>query len=455
MKIPKNVSKIMQTLQKHDFDAYIVGGCVRDSILGKSPKDWDITTNATPEQLRVALKNYRLIPTGEKYGTMTVLIEGDNFEVTTYRADGNYSDGRRPDEVRFSDNIRDDLCRRDFTINAMAFSEPTGLVDLFGGLSDLKNGIIRCVGDPIARFNEDALRIMRAIRFACRLDFELPKETIRAIWECGENLKNVSQERITAELVEILKFRKPDRLFEYIIKRTIPEFLTLAQVAHNNPYHYTDVFTHTIDALFHCKSEDIEVLLALLFHDIGKQEARTFDEKRLTNHYRGHPIVSETMTREILTRMRFDNNTIDNVCLLVKYHDWDLVPSKKAARKSLNKLGHELCLKLLEIKFSDRFAHRLKLSEYEIWAEKMDHFKVLWQEVLDNGEAFNLGDLAINGDDLLKIGFLPNKALGDTLKSCLDHVIDDPTKNNKTDLLEYIKNRGALPHTPLGASPQT
>ncbi|MCL2016760.1 MAG: HD domain-containing protein [Defluviitaleaceae bacterium] len=440
MTIPTNVTKIINTLANSGYEAYIVGGCVRDSMLGYSPKDWDIATNATPAEMCTALSQYKLVPTGEKYGTMTVLIGKNKYEVTTYRADGTYSDGRRPDQVTFSRTLKDDLCRRDFTINAMAYNDQTGLVDLFGGADDINNKIIRCVGNPCDRFNEDSLRIMRAIRFACRLDFDISKCTISAIWDCGENLKNVSQERITAELVQILQHRKKRNriMLEYIIKRTIPEFLALAQVAHNNPYHYTDVFTHTIDALFHCTSTDTEILLALLFHDIGKQKARTFDEKRLTNHYKLHPLESAAMCKEILTRMKLDNKTLTNVCKLVKYHDWDLQPTKKIAKKSLNKLGYELCIKLLEVKLSDRFAHRLQPQDFAQWSANLAQIKGFWDEIIANNEAFAIADLAINGNDLMEMGFPQGKILGELLQKCLDYVMDNPDENSKTALLAYV-----------------
>ncbi|MCL1987295.1 MAG: HD domain-containing protein [Firmicutes bacterium] len=371
---------------------------------------------------------------------MTVLMGAEKYEITTYRADGTYSDGRRPDNVAFSQTLADDLCRRDFTINAMAYNPKTGLVDMFGGVSDLRNKIIRCVGNPVDRFNEDALRIMRAIRFACRLDFELSTSTVTAIWDCGENLTNVSQERITAELLEILKYRKPRNrtMLEYIIKRIIPEFLALAQVAHNNPYHYTDVFSHTIDALFHSKSCDIEVLLTLLFHDIGKQAARQFDKKRLTHHYKKHPIFSENMTREILHRMKLDNKTITNVCLLIKYHDLDLPATKKAAKKALNRLGEELCLKLLDVKLSDRYAHRITTAEFADFESNLQKFPKLWQEIIANNEAFKISDLAINGNDLINFGFQEGQILGNLLNLCLTYVMENPEMNTKEELLNYV-----------------
>ena len=456
IKIPNNVKQIMSELTEAGFQAYIVGGCVRDALRGVEPNDWDITTNATPEQMREVFgdtEKYTLLPTGEQYGTMTVMLDSIAYEVTTYRADGDYSDGRRPDDVTFSQLITDDLSRRDFTINAMAYNETEGLIDIYGGYKDLQNRIVQCVGKSEDRFNEDALRIMRAIRFAVTLDFNLSKSTVSAIYECGRNLKNVAQERKTVEFVKTLKglhkldkstphYAKLCRMVEYIIKRTIPEFLELSQFTHNNPYHYTDIFTHTTDMLFTAQTDDIEVLLIVLFHDIGKMKARVFDEKRLTNHYYKHEMYSADLTREILERMRFDSKTIERVVKLVDCHDYVLKPGRRSAKRLLNKLGHDLCLKLFEFQLLDKKAHRWGYehahSSYESWVEWVTPLKALWVEIIVSDEAFKISDLAINGGDLIANGFKQGKEIGETLNRCLEYVIDNPEKNTREDLLEFV-----------------
>ena len=371
------------------------------------------------------------------------------YEITTFRADGEYSDGRRPDAVKFAETIEEDLSRRDFTVNAMAYSERAGLIDPYGGYADLKTGIIRCVGKAEDRFNEDALRIMRAVRFAVTMDFDISKDTVHAVWECGHNLCNVSAERKTAELVKILMavnnldkqseyYQKLCRMVEYLIKRIIPEFQDLAQITHNNPYHYTDVFTHTMDMLF-SDSTDLEIQLTVLFHDIGKIKARVFDEKRLTNHYYKHPVYSAEMAREILTRMRFDSRTIDSVVKLVEVHDVLLKPDRRCAKRLLNKLGHEQCLQLVRFQMLDKQAHRWNTpAEYEDWCQGVESLREMWVDIIHNQEAFKVGDLAINGDDLIKMGFKQGKSIGITLNECLDYVMENPDKNDKTELKRFI-----------------
>ncbi len=449
--LPTGVRQVMSELTSRGYEAYIVGGCVRDSLLEIEPKDWDIATNATPDEMSCVFADYTLVPTGEKYGTKTVIIDAEHYEVTTYRADGTYSDGRRPDKVTFSQSLDDDLSRRDLTINAMAYNDNVGLIDSFGGARDLKQGVIRCVGLARDRFNEDALRVMRAIRFAVTLDFDLPKETVEAIWDCGENLKNVSQERKRDELVKILRgilrldkesahFSTLRRMIEYIIKRIMPEFQEMAQVTHNNPYHYTDVFNHTMDMLFASDTEDIEILLTVLFHDIGKVSCRVFDERRLTNHYYGHAEHSVAIAREILERLRFDNRTIERVLLLVTGHDFVIQNNRRSAKKLLERFGLELCQKLYQFQLLDKAAHRWNHPDYyQKWVSEVSKAKNLWDEIIESREAFLVKDLAINGHDLITIGYQQGPELGDALKRCLEYVIENPEKNTKDDLLEHVR----------------
>ncbi|MCL1996000.1 MAG: CCA tRNA nucleotidyltransferase [Defluviitaleaceae bacterium] len=417
MEIPLDISKIMCALTDKGYEAFVVGGCVRDSLLHKKPKDWDITTNATPAQMCNALSDYRLIPTGEKYGTITVLVGGMPYEITTYRADGNYSDGRRPDKVTFSQNIEEDLQRRDFTINAMAYSHHTGLIDLFGGMTDIKNKVIRCVGNPKDRFKEDALRIMRAIRFACRLNFTVSEDTVTVILEQVDNLKHVSQERITGELIEILKAKneKNRHLTEYIIKSTIPEICKRAT-------HTPNMFNYTMDGIFIDKTGDIEILLAILFCDNCAEK-------------------SAKMAQIVLTRMKFDNKTINNVCYLIRNHDLKMQPNKRYAKGILNKFGYEKSLKLLEFQILHKSAHKHsieKKEDFEQFSADAENLRNLWQQIIEDKEVFQLKDLAINGDDLIKFGIPQGKNLGKILLECLEYVMDNPENNNKNDLYKEV-----------------
>ena len=451
----------MDEIYFYDFQSYVVGGCVRDSLLGKTPKDWDITTDATPAQMKriFVMHRDRVIPTGEKYGTITVLMNDIPYEITTFRADGLYSDGRRPDSVTFSKTIEEDLSRRDFTINAMAYNDERGLIDLYGGERDLQNKIIRCVGNPEQRFREDALRIMRAIRFAVFLGFDIEKETLNAIYECGELLENISFERIRDELIKILSYIQEDEkksqkyrdIIAYIIKRTIPEFRELVQITHNNQYHYTDVFNHTLDVVFNIHTNNTVDLFAALLHDIGKIKARTFDEKYLTNHYHGHEQYSIEMAKTILKRLCFDNKTIKDILLLIKYHDYELLPTKKCAKKLLNELNLALIDRLINLQIHDKQAHRYgKMYTWGYTENDRDNphvknyynilkFGDIAQKVIDENEVFGQKDVAINGNDLIKLGFNQGKELGDMLKKCLEYIIENPDKNNKEDLIDYVK----------------
>jgi tRNA nucleotidyltransferase (CCA-adding enzyme) len=452
IEIPAGVRRVMEELISRGYEAYIVGGCVRDALRGAAPNDWDIATNATPDEMSSVFSDYTLVPTGEKYGTKTVVIGENHYEVTTYREDGNYSDGRRPDNVTFSRSLNDDLSRRDLTINAMAYNDDAGMIDPFGGARDLKQGVVRCVGNARDRLNEDALRVMRAIRFAVTLDFDLPKETVEAIWDCGENLKNVSQERKRDELVKILRgirglnkesahFFTLRRMTEYIIKRIMPEFRQMAQVTHNNPFHYTDVFNHTMDMLFAADTDDVEILLTVLFHDIGKIKCRVFDERRLTNHYYGHAEHSVSVSREIMERLRFDNKTIERVLLLVTGHDFELQNNRRSAKKLLERFGLELCQKLYQFQLLDKAAHRWNYpGYYQEWVSEASKAVALWEEILENREAFRVGDLAINGHDLIAIGYRQGIGIGEALRLCLEYVVEHPDKNTKGDLIEYVKN---------------
>lgn len=389
MELPLDIQKIISCLAQANHEAFVVGGCVRDFLQNKRPKDWDITTSATPTQMRAALKNYKLVPTGEQYGTLTVVVNSESYELTTYRADGNYTDGRRPDSVLFSKHLKEDLKRRDFTINAMAYNTETGLVDLFGGFLDLQNKIIRCVGNPNDRFKEDALRIMRAVRFACHLNFSIAKETQQAIFENGEKLKNVSQERITAELITILKKRNKNirPVIEYIIKTTISQ----------------DIHAKVIDALFTIKTEDIEILLAIIFSNIENP-------------------------KDILFQKKLDNKTINNTCVLIENRYTQMLATKPAAKHMLKNFGHDICLKLLQIRQLDLGDTKNDISQLE----------TIWQQIMQNNEPYKISHLNISGTDIMAMGIPQGKHIGQILEHCLNVVIDNPSKNTKPHLHKEV-----------------
>ena len=356
IQIPEKVNKIIHLLQENGYDAYAVGGCVRDSLLGRIPADWDITTSARPLEVKNLFK--RTIDTGLQHGTVTVMMGKEGFEVTTYRIDGEYEDSRHPKEVIFTGKLEEDLKRRDFTINAMAYNDREGLVDVFGGAKDLENQIIRCVGDPSERFTEDALRIMRAVRFSAQLGFSIEEETKRAAGELAETLKKISAERIHTELVKLLVSPHPQYLktaWELGITRVVlPEFDAMMETGQNNPHHCYTLGEHTLKALESVCADRV-LRLAVVFHDMGKPEKRSTDEMGI-DHFYGHQKASEEIARRILRRLRFDNDTIAAVTKLVLCHEcpWECTPC--TVRKALNKTGAELFPMLLEIRHADLMA---------------------------------------------------------------------------------------------------
>lgn len=442
--LPEAVKYIIQTIEDAGFEAYAVGGCVRDSILNREPNDWDITTSATPDEVKTLFRH--TVDTGLKHGTVTVIIKKVNYEITTYRIDGEYEDGRHPKEVNFTSQLSEDLKRRDFTINAMAYNDSEGLVDLFGGQADLKAGIIRCVGDARERFTEDALRIMRAVRFSAQLGYEIEEKTADAIKELAPTLSRISVERIQVELVKLLVSPHPEymlKLYEMgLTKEFLPEFDTMMETPQNNPHHLYTVGEHTVRAL-QAALPDKNVRLAMLLHDIAKPATRTTDEKGI-NHFYGHPNLGAEMTKKILRRLRFDNDTIDTVSLLVLYHDYGNGANitSKFTRKLIHKVGKDNFPTLLSVKRADIQAQ----SDYEL-AEKisrLDAMNAYYEEVLQKDMCVSLKDLAVTGSDLIKAGMKPGKELGVALNKLLELVLEEPTLNNKEVLMEYIKKWGYI-----------
>ncbi len=438
--IPSDTNKIIHTLQNHGHSAYVVGGCVRDSILGRAPHDWDICTSATPNEMLEIFKDRKVIGTGLQHGTITIVINGDPYEVTTYRIDGDYSDNRRPDSVTFTDKLVEDLKRRDFTINAMAYNDEKGLIDPFDGLKDIEWKKIRCVGSARDRFREDALRILRAIRFASQLEFAMMPETLYEINQQYKNLENISIERINSEFCKIASssnFCVQMVLFQDVFALFIPELTDMFGFQQNNPYHDYDVYGHTIHAVEHCESDDLTVRLAVFFHDIGKPHSYQDGEDGI-RHFKGHGRISAEITDNIMKRLRFDNETRNNVVELVYYHDATFEVGKKYVKRWLNKIGEKQFRRLLKIRKADILGQKPNFDQSRI--DKVNNIEQILEEVLQEDECFSLKDLDVNGKDLMEAGYKAGKELGNTLNKLLQLVIDGECLNEKEKLLEIAED---------------
>lgn len=436
--LPENVKAIIETLQKHGYEGYAVGGCVRDSILGREPDDWDITTSAKPGEVK---ELYRCtVDTGIQHGTVMVLLGGGAYEVTTYRIDGEYEDSRRPNGVFFTASLEEDLLRRDFTINAMAYNEQEGLVDIFSGIRDLENGVIRCVGEARLRLTEDALRILRAVRFCAQLGFRIEAETKRAIQELASNLSRISAERIQAELVKLLVSKHPEYLemaYELGITAVIlPEFDTAMKTGQNNPHHIYSVGRHILEALKYVEADKC-LRLAVLFHDLGKPRTRSADSSG-RDHFYGHEEEGARIADEVLHRLKFDNDTIAKVTKLVKYHDVHPALEPRSVRKLIHKVGEEIFPMLLQVQKADILAQ----SDYKR-AEKcrdLETVQQIYEGIIERQECLSLRQLAVTGHDLIGEGMRPGREMGRVLERLLDHVLEYPEHNHKAFLIEYSRN---------------
>lgn len=431
MTLPDRIVEILDILSGNGFEAYAVGGCVRDMLMGKSPQDYDITTNALPEQICGCFKDFKVIETGIKHGTVTVVSGGENIEVTTYRTDGDYIDNRHPESVKFTTLIEEDLSRRDFTMNAIAFNYNHGIVDPFGGEKDIKNKTIRCVGDPDKRFNEDSLRILRAIRFAAQTGFEMEEKTHLQIFENMDLIKNLSAERVFSEFKKILcgdYARKVLREYKEVIGVVIPEILPMIEFQQNTKYHNLDVFEHTLKALENTEKDEI-LRLAVFFHDIGKPEA-FFEDEDGVSHFKGHAKISKDKTEVILSRLKADNFTKERVCSLIGLHSDRILPDKIFLKRLISRYGFDFAHMLLKHKKADASAKAKEYSRSDdiILAEKMV------EEIKLSGEPLFLSDLKINGNHLKRIG-ISGENIGKTLNDLLWLVIAGEAKNDLESLL--------------------
>lgn len=436
IKIPEYALIAMKELQKNGFDSFVVGGCVRDSLMGKTAHDWDMTTSAEPEETLRVFRNFRTIPTGIKHGTVTVLIDKQPLEITTFRIDGDYKDNRRPDSVRFTRNIENDLSRRDFTVNAIAYNEKSGIVDLFGGIEDIKNKIIRSVGDPDRRFNEDALRIMRALRFSATLGFEIEEKTAESIKRNKHLLKNIASERIRVELEKLLLGDYSQKIlldFSDVIFEIIPELKSTQNTSQNCPYHIYNVYEHIVKSVA-LSEKNKYIRLAMLLHDIAKPDVKTTD-KNGQDHFKGHAPLGSDIAYNILKRLRFDNKTVNLVTKLILHHDDRLYNSPQNIKKHASQHGFPFLYLLDRVSRADILAQNPEMSDRLFVCDKyISELKNLEKET----PCLKISDLKIDGNDLIKLGF-SGKEIGQKLEFLLDKVIKNEVENKKEKLIEILK----------------
>lgn len=440
IKLPKHVKYIIETLEQNGYEAYAVGGCVRDSILGREPNDWDITTSADPYEVKKLFSH--TIDTGLQHGTVTIMLEHVGYEVTTYRIDGDYEDSRHPKEVTFTKSLEEDLKRRDFTVNAMAYNDRDGLIDLFHGMDDIQKKVIRCVGNAEERFTEDALRIMRAVRFSAQFGYEIELETKKAIVKLAPNLKNISAERIREELIKLLVSDHPDYIriaYETgITAQILPELDVCMETKQNTPHHMYTVGEHIIHSLTYVPGDKV-LRLAMLMHDIGKPYCITTDETG-RDHFKGHAEKSAEMAAVIMHRLKFDNDTLNRVKRLAKYHDWAISlspPIKKATvRSMISRIGEDLFPDLFAIGDADLLAQSDYFKAEK--EEKQQLLKEMYREIMEQGDCLSIKNLAVSGNDLIGHGMKPGKELGQVLQKMLEDVLKHPSSNNKEYLLNHL-----------------
>ncbi len=464
MQIPEKVGYILEKLKENHFEGYVVGGCVRDSILGRTPGDWDITTSAKPEEVKKIFR--RTVDTGLEHGTVTVLIGDEGFEVTTYRLDGKYEDHRHPEKVEFTPNLEEDLKRRDFTINAMAYAPEQGLVDVFDGMGDIKRRCIRCVGDPTERFAEDALRMLRGIRFAGQLGFDIERDTMDAMRERSGTIAKISAERIRVELTKLLLSKGPEKLIDAekagLCQVFLPEFSEMLRTGQNNPNHCYPVGEHCIHAVrriqeiservLKSRQEEDELspynrefteekvntilVFSALLHDVGKPVCRTTDEKGI-DHFYGHDIKGSEMAHNILRRLRFDNDTVHMVTRIIRFHERRYDGNQRTLRRMVSKAGEDIMPYLFLLQEADI----LSQSEYNRGEKlsRLEEAKRMYEHIRKTKQPVCIKELAVTGRDILDLGISPGPQVGDVLNKLLETVIDEPEKNNYKLLLTEAK----------------
>lgn len=436
-----NANLLLNMLQTAGYAAFAVGGCVRDALMGKTCADVDITTSAAPAQCEAVLRQngIRYIETGLKHGTVTALVAHEPFEITTFRTEGAYADSRHPDSVTFVTDIRADLARRDFTMNAIAYNDAQGILDPFCGQQDIKNKIIRAVGEPEKRFEEDALRILRAIRFASVLGFTLEEETRTAAFSQKERLRQISAERVYAELKKLLL---GDYVFEVLVEYkeilavVLPQIRDCFACAQANPWHVYDVFTHIAKSV-EAAPKDADLRLVMLLHDIGKPACKTTDANGI-DHFYGHPAVSKALAAQVLQYLKVPKNTYERVLTLVEIHDGHIRTEEKNIKKWLRKIGEAGTFDLIDVKTADLAAQNIERTQPEI--EELYRTKALLKDIIARGEPFRVADLAVNGHDLMALGYRGER-IGKALDYLLEQVISGAVPNDKPSLLLRLQEQ--------------
>lgn len=441
IEIPERVQSIIDTLVENGYEAYAVGGCVRDSLIGRTPNDWDITTSAKPFEVKSLFK--KTIDVGIEHGTVTVMLDNVGYEVTTYRIDGDYIDNRHPEEVQFTKDINEDLARRDFTINAMAYNETNGLIDPYDGAKDLDKKLIRCVGNPSERYNEDALRMLRAIRFSAQLGFDIEKETYNAIKNNSHLIKNISVERIRDEITKIIMSDNPEKFLVLydtgLLELIMPEFIPNINCPQNSPWHKYTVDEHILRALMNIENR-FDLRWTMLLHDIGKAKCRYRDEKGI-DHFWHHPEEGAILAEDILRRFNFDSFNLNKIVRLIRYHDINMAVDGPKLRKTINTVGIDIFEDLITVMNADDSA-----KAEVVWIEnreKYDAIKQSFEMFIENKYCLRKKDLAINGDDLIDLGYEQNSSLGKAINYLFDKVLETPSLNTSDSLKElasqYLK----------------
>lgn len=437
MMLPPQVNTAFEMLAAAGYEAFLVGGAVRDYVRDNSPaKDWDITTDALPEQVKRVFARFHLIETGLKHGTVTVVLDHVPIEITTYRVDGGYTDHRHPDSVRFTRSLREDLERRDFTMNALAYHPKTGVVDFVGGRADIENNLVRCVGDPDRRFREDGLRMLRALRFAAVYSMRIEAETAAAIHRNRELLGNIAAERVRAELTKLLCGKGAAdvlRSFADVLAVPVPELAPMFGFDQRNPHHDRDVWNHTIAVVESITPEPV-LRWAALLHDVGKPSCFSCAADGV-GHFYGHAEQSTIMTESILNRLRFDNAGKDRIVRLVRYHDMPIAADRKLVKRLLSKHGEETARQLIELHRADTLGQsaicRPRLAVF-------DEMDAMVRDILRETPCFTLKDLAVNGNDMLELGFT-GREIGDVLRKCLEAVLEERMMNQRDELLSFAR----------------
>lgn len=443
MQISSKAKIVINALTQAGFSAYVVGGCVRDYFLGNQTSDTDITTSAKPFEVEKILsdKNIKVVETGLKHGTVTAVIDKTPLEITTFRADGEYKDSRRPQSVEFVSDIEQDLKRRDFTVNAMAYNDERGLVDLFGGREDIENKIIRTVGDPDVRFKEDALRIMRALRFSSVLGFEIDEKTKKSIFDNMYLLENISAERIFSELLKLLCGKNALNVldeFRQVIGVIIPQLIPTFDCAQNTPWHTYTVYEHIIHSVDFAPHDPV-IRLTMLLHDIGKPSVKRTDENG-RDHFKTHADAGEKIAAEVLSHLKVSNDIYNKVTTLIKYHQSVENVNDVKIKHWFNKIGEEYTLSLFDVRIADLKAHNLGKKEVLFEIERLMSLKEEAKMIIKRREPYKISELAVNGYDLISLGF-SGREIGDKLSEILTLVMNGELNNRKTDILNFLKKR--------------